>query len=319
MLWGESKVCPCACQLQQANRFCTAAQEAVAEASTAAELAKPLQDLASLRAWVTEVHDDIPSRDQSTYATALEQLNTDLLVRRAALSKAKGKFSFKRTAPARPNATTSASAKPGNQGGALCLPIQLARPTRRWEHREAETLSASDPALAGSGDLHLTDLEKCVVDLRGLQGLKAVFIRQVRRSVVVMGSVDGSVLLHGCDATLIAVDCRQVRRSSPDGAHALTCSQYRMHDSVGCVCLLATQGTITIEGCRQLRIGRLPGCEDLGEMHVQDFDHVAHLTCSPNWKLCEDGAAILEDGLSYFAQGRTSKEEWQSLLTKASR
>lgn len=45
----------------------TDAQDSVVKAGCVEDLNKALKDLAALRVWVTEVHDDIPARDQNTY------------------------------------------------------------------------------------------------------------------------------------------------------------------------------------------------------------------------------------------------------------
>ncbi len=133
----------------------------------------------------------------------------------------------------------------------------------------------------------------------GLQ-LRAVQIRNVSDSVLLLGEIQGSVMLHHCDRCIIVVRCRQV---SPSGCAVIGVAfripvdsrlshdgKYRMHDSSETVCLLATDSTITLEGCRELKIGPIPqqAPQPSHKVHdtldVQDFDHISSLGDSPNWQ-----------------------------------
>lgn len=289
--------------------------------------------------------------------------------RRAALQKSKGKFSFRRapgstSRPPAPPTTALAPTRPEQPEQPAPVPPssapQFSRPTpgRTWEHQRGATLKWSDELLLEKqGDLHLSHLDGCLVDLRTPSSLdlryddskpnsvlQAVFVRNVHNSILLVGNVEGSMLVHDCCDTLIVGQCHQVRLVPPGtGIGTGTCvkigkkadwlvhAQYRMHDSMRSVCLITTPSAITLEGCRAIRIG---SCPLLGRVddpnasqdnvptlpgNVQDFDHVSRLTSSPNWTTCEDGTQVVGCALDLWSRGSSlaSQDAWLALLQRS--
>jgi hypothetical protein len=66
----------------------------------------------------------------------------------------------------------------------------------------------------------LTNITNCIVDLRlpaiessdkrAYQSLSALHIRELKQCIVLLGSIDGSVMLHDCEQCVFIMACRQV-------------------------------------------------------------------------------------------------------------
>jgi hypothetical protein len=66
-------------------------------------------------------------------------------------------------------------------------------------------------------DGYLADLTDCIVDLRlpdatnqTYQPLSALHVNRLKRCLVLVGTVDGSVMLHDCQQCIFILACRQV-------------------------------------------------------------------------------------------------------------
>lgn len=82
-----------------------------------------------------------------------------------------------------------------------------------------ETLSLNDIVgiqIQGASDLHILDLQNCIVDLRNLESRSkflALQLRNLHRCVILCGSINGSTMVHNCRDSIIAIECKQVSDS----------------------------------------------------------------------------------------------------------
>ena len=149
------------------------------------------------------------------------------------------------------------------------------------------------PNIKPQSDLHLLDLQGCIVDLRAKEGgksIQALQLRDLQQCVIFAGRIDGSVMIHDCQDCLFILECRQ----------------FRMHSSQNIFVFISTKSIATIEHCTKIAFG--PASNSLLEgkdvvedatydiPKVQDFDHISTLTPSPNWHTVgkEDFLAITQ-------------------------
>ncbi|KDN38194.1 hypothetical protein K437DRAFT_259485 [Tilletiaria anomala UBC 951] len=315
------------------NESISAAQKLVQNASSSSELTKPLQVVSQLRADVTEYHDLIPSYDRNTYENKLRQLAAEITAKRAELGKSSGRFSLRRAPKPQPasNAPShSPSTKPdeGTSTPRLSASMHAAaaeelhsKPKRVFTGKKRARLTRNDAIFqdgTSSGDLHISDCIDCLIDLRPppppedagasdaaartrpkLTSLQAVQLRAIKNSVLLLGEIDGSVMVHGCENCIIAVKSRQ----------------YRMHTSESIIGLIDSASVITIEHCSNLALAPCPSplrkqrdassphsvadpdshlnptavtnAPSKGKFEVQDFDHISRATASPSWILAK--------------------------------
>ncbi|KAF8337065.1 tubulin binding cofactor C-domain-containing protein [Cantharellus anzutake] len=98
-----------------------------------------------------------------------------------------------------------------------------------------------------------------------------VHVRNIRRTVLILPKISGSVLLHDCHDSLVVIDCQQMR----------------MHTSSNTVILLYVPTIPVIEHCSDLRVGPYPAslptsASDSKHHELQDFNWIKEGP-SPNW------------------------------------
>jgi len=147
--------------------------------------------------------------------------------------------------------------------------------------KKGEVLTIEGAEVAGR-DLNISSLRDCRVQIRG--GPSTLHLTDVKNCRLLFGPVATSVFIEGCEDSLIAVSCQQLRTHS-----ARHCSIY-----------LHTTSRAIIEDCSQLEFApytwAYPGIEDDYQAtgldrkinnwkEVGDFNWLATDTPSPNWSV----------------------------------
>ncbi|KAN0060979.1 hypothetical protein ACQY0O_006713 [Thecaphora frezii] len=325
-----------------------------------------LRQISVARSQLTDATNILPSHDRQLHERNLTGLTQRLTAKRRALQPARSGFTFKRASkPAvDPSSSTSqasaasssapAHPAPGAAGPSLSsasLPTPtvigstpkttyLSIKSRCNRHVSYSSLSSlTSPACASSTqhDLHIRDLEGCIVDLRppadgaveAALDLGALQIRKLRRCIVLMGQVKGSVMVHDVEHCWLIIE---------------QCRQFRMHTSSSTLVSLSTTGSIaTIESCRRLRFAPVsarlrpstgekqrPVDGEGAVLKVQDFDALltsSHLErettdVARNWDLVEPaqldrGVETLVQMLSALEQRRQEGEDGEAAAAAA--
>lgn len=154
---------------------------------------------------------------------------------------------------------------------------------RTWENKRGQELRPSDPIFAATqGDLHLRHLDSCLVDLRPhtqaqANKLQAVFVQEARCSILLIGTIEGSVMLRDCHDILIVGQCRQVRLCpfpalgrDADAAHELmrNFSLFFHYHSTGCTILRGRYACSLVP--RPLRSKAAASCKSV-HAHPRDW------------------------------------------------
>ncbi|ORY80668.1 tubulin binding cofactor C-domain-containing protein [Leucosporidium creatinivorum] len=211
-------------------------------------------------------------------------------------------------------ASPAAAAIPSAPSPSSCKPsptppstpsTSLALTDRRDELLTLADLPTSSSSSRPDGKpeaLLLSALEGCFVDLTSLMALlgavalgdgdqgrsgagggssfSALYLYNLKRCVVLVEPIEGSVMLHGCEDCVIVLGCHQ----------------FRMHDSTSCKIFLHINSTPIIERCRGLLFGPYPSifapftlsaASSFAE--VQDFDHpfASAANRSPNFRVLD--------------------------------
>jgi len=147
--------------------------------------------------------------------------------------------------------------------------------------KEGEVLNVEGAEVAGR-DLNISNLRNCRVEVKG--GPSTLHMTNVKGCKLLFGPVATSVFIEGCEDSLIAVSCQQLRTHS-----ARNCSIY-----------LHTTSRAIIEDCSDLQFApytwSYPGLSDdyaatgLDQTinnwkEVGDFNWLATDTPSPNWSV----------------------------------
>ncbi|OAQ32907.1 TBCC-domain-containing protein, partial [Linnemannia elongata AG-77] len=140
--------------------------------------------------------------------------------------------------------------------------------------------TASAPAvLEKPKDVALTNLTDCTINLVHTLPLGAIHIKNLKRCVLVIPPVSGSILLHDCEGcTLIGA-----------------CHQSRMHTSTNMDIYLHVTSEPIIEDCTDMRFAPYPPEKNLFD-HVKDFNWLRQQQ-SPNWRLLD--ASEIRQGVAH--------------------
>lgn len=254
------------------------------------ELQKINEEVIEARSLLTNQTHILPTYDQRAHEQNLKRVNEYMQLRRLEL-KPKARFAFKRTAKSSHTNVTDPANKIQNADAKSHSDLFLNSTndtttddnTRtKFDQISNKTDEYIRPTVKIQSDLHLLNLQGCVVDIRGAKGgetvgIKALQIRNLSKCVILAGRIDGSVMIHDCQDCLFILECRQ----------------FRMHSSMGIFCLLSTKSVATIEHCQKIAFGSVDTSifvQKADADHtrfefpkVQDFDHISTLTPSPNW------------------------------------
>ncbi|KLO12488.1 hypothetical protein SCHPADRAFT_998073 [Schizopora paradoxa] len=277
--------------------------------SIADALKQLTSDTQLLRKETVEATSYLPAHDRKTLENQLADLESRIQKLRQR-SAPKGKFLFKKSTP------TSAGSKSkilqtASKEEIVAVAADTSPPVSQMQLKSNEYISADalDNEKTSSGELTLIDLEGCIVDLLerphlrnqvSRPGRTALHAKNIRNSVLALGDVDGSVMLHNLERCTIVLKCHQLR----------------VHNSKNLVIYLEVPSDSSgiIEGCSNIIFANIPkdvwlsSPEESDEVSasrpvIQDFSHIMSST-SPNWSFvgdervqgCQDLKIALKDG-----------------------
>ncbi|THH16603.1 hypothetical protein EW146_g4055 [Bondarzewia mesenterica] len=207
-------------------------------------------------------------------------------------STAKPKFAFKRKATKLSTQDSGPSAEATPQVDAPLPSTYLTLSSKSHQYLSLESLPPLlDPDSPSQSDLTIIDLDHCIVDLCSLDvsketrasrvTLTALHIRGVQHTILLLPSIQGSVLLHDIARCIIVVGCHQ----------------FRMHTSNNVDVYLSIPSNPIIEHCSRIGFASYPAhllaltgqpSHSSCSMSILDFSHIRP-TPSPNWtKLSDD-------------------------------
>ncbi|KAG1819266.1 tubulin binding cofactor C-domain-containing protein [Suillus subaureus] len=187
-------------------------------------------------------------------------------------------------APAIPTSTiSSASRTISNHSNRYLSRSCLSDPSSSTDHVEVSIIRISSSVLN-----LVTTTNELTLSANAIS-LPALNIRDIHNSILILGTVDGSIMLH--DLT----NCVVVAR----------CHQFRMHNSTAIDAYLDITSNPIIESCDQVRFGVYPSelktttdqPPPVTENHTdfpflpQDFSHI-RATPSPNWRALEEDELV---------------------------
>ncbi|KAM0752711.1 hypothetical protein T439DRAFT_181025 [Meredithblackwellia eburnea MCA 4105] len=279
---------------------------------------------------LTEWAERIPTYELRRCESELKILNEALSVA-SNKSNPKTKFSFKKKLPFAPTEISRAtSSTPGPISPPSALLASNAAPSNSVppvpsSARKLNCITSSYLSMdqipctsSNSSALVIESLSKCFVDFvrspAGQAGksngwdVSALYLYDLKDSVLLLPSIEGSIMMHGCEGCLIVCAGHQIR----------------MHNSKRCKVLAKVSSTPIIEGCSGLLFGSYPDFASISrvassidsQLVVQDFDHpfATASSPSPNWKL----ATVEEQRLSGDWLEHSRREaNWEALRIEA--
>ncbi|CAL1709930.1 unnamed protein product [Somion occarium] len=261
-------------------------------------------EIAKLRKELTDATAYLPSYDQRQYETHLKTFEQSLVELRSS-SVSKPKFSFKRKQAAQSGSSSPQPAKGVPQSTSVPPPISAASQSngRILSNLSNEYLTSSSiPSSTSSGDLTISNLDNCVVNLvstpNGSPGsnqepkITALHVRDISNSILLFPpNIDGSAMLHNLSRCIIVLGCHQ----------------FRMHSSSHVNVYLAISSNPIIEHCSDITFTGYPFSlfndsdaeKDIltsnKHLSVQDFSHIRP-SQSPNWRILPDSERVPEGG-----------------------
>ncbi|KAI9594416.1 tubulin binding cofactor C-domain-containing protein [Syncephalis fuscata] len=317
-------------EFQKEQEFIQAALDSIQSSGRGLDdqLSRLLQQINALRSKVTEALVYIPTYDEQQYMKALNTLSEQLSQKRTRFAPRK-KFAFRSrpvassTEPT-PNVastlsgtsnndistataatvssnsmTTSNNASEQNIGSAFEIRDQSGQYTALADQLAGDVSKAT----LATNDCALTNMTNCIIDLRlpatdtstgsnAYRPLSALHIRKLKRCIVLVGNVEGSIMLHECQQCIFLMACRQ----------------FRMHTSDQCDIYMHCSSQPIIEHCNRIRFAppssvfteqQLRNTAFATEANrwqeVNDFLWIKRHQASPNWSLLADDAVERTD------------------------
>jgi len=237
--------------------------------------------LALVQKYVTDSSIFLPSYDLRKGQTSVDKLQASFQATQERVQPKK-KFGFK---GAKNRSKAADSVKPVEKLLAATTlkdePKLEDKNTFTLKDKEGEVLNVEGAEVAGR-DLNISNLRNCRVEVKG--GPSTLHMTNVKGCKLLFGPVATSVFIEGCEDSLIAVSCQQLRTHS-----ARNCSIY-----------LHTTSRAIIEDCSDLQFApytwSYPGIANdyaatgLDQTinnwkEVGDFNWLATDTPSPNWSV----------------------------------
>ncbi|KAG8630371.1 hypothetical protein KVT40_001990 [Elsinoe batatas] len=148
----------------------------------------------------------------------------------------------------------------------------------------------------------LLSLKRSVVNLSlrasSQKALSTLSAKNISDSLLMLGHIDGAVHITGLDKCRVAVSCRQ----------------FRMHESKDVDVYLSCSSEPIIEDCKDIRFGELPSILNSKQSRqqqwrdVKDFDWVG-AGASPNWRILDPGERIDDQTLEKVRNDELDREE----------
>jgi hypothetical protein len=264
-------------------------------------------EIQALNKRLTEATGRLPSYDQRQNELQLKTLEKSLEELRSSTT-GKTKFAFKRKVKI-PASTSAETATPPAPANAPAIPTStissasrtisdhsncylsrscLSSPSSSTDHIEVSIIRISNSILNLATTNELTPSANTV-------SLSALHIHDIENSILVLGTVDGSIMLHNLTNCVVVAECHQ----------------FRMHNSTAVDAYLDITSNPIVESCDQVRFGVYPSELKtishqqplVTKKHTefpflpQDFSHI-RATPSPNWRALEEDELIHDWPLS---------------------
>ncbi|PKS11243.1 hypothetical protein jhhlp_003004 [Lomentospora prolificans] len=175
----------------------------------------------------------------------------------------------------------------GSSSSAVRRPsFSAAKTVSLSQHKELHVVLAPSASQAATyGDL--TDLEACVIDMsaaaRGEVAFSGLALKNLRKCIIVTGSVDGPVHITGISDSILVVASRQVR------IHECKNVKFYLHCSSHPI----------IEDCTQVQFAPIPECYTprWSSTHENKWDQVDDFKWlkadhSPNWSILPESGRL---------------------------
>lgn len=274
----------------------------VADAGSVHSIAGEIQ---ALNKRLTEATGRLPSYDQRQNELQLKALEKSLEELRSSTT-GKTKFAFKRKVKISPSASAG-TATPPAPVNAPAIPTSTISSTSRTisDHSNCYLSRSCLSGPSSSTEVSIIRISSSILNLltttneltlsANTVSLSALHIRDIQNSILILGTVDGSIMLHNL------TNCVVVAR----------CHQFRMHNSTAVDAYLDITSNPIIESCDQVRFGIYPSELKITtdqqplvtKNHTefpflpQDFSHI-RATPSPNWRVLEEDELVHDWPLS---------------------
>ncbi|CAG8558851.1 9600_t:CDS:2 [Ambispora leptoticha] len=275
------------------------------------ECDKILERINNLEKKLTEATIYLPSYDQRQLSLQIKSMIDELNIRRTLLAP-KQKFSFKSRKVATSNdeskklttksesksttttttSTTISSSSLDSHNDPNLRVITLHNRQKAFLTVNSY-LSSSSSISAKMIDVQLSDLTHCVVNLVSKRiFIGAIHVKGLKNSVVVVGPVGSSVLIHDCERCVFVVGCHQ----------------FRIHTSKQMIIYLHVTSHPIIEDCHDIQFAPytipIDGLDKMFEVikldpNLNHYDKVDDFNwhrqqASPNWKLLPEEKILKE-------------------------
>ncbi|KAG2136047.1 tubulin binding cofactor C-domain-containing protein [Suillus clintonianus] len=267
-------------------------------------------EIQALNKRLTEATGRLPSYDQRQNELQLKALEKSLEELRSSTA-GKTKFAFKRKAKIPASASASSeTATPPASAIAPAIPAAIISSTSRTisDHSNCYLSRSCLCGTSSSTDhveVSIIRISSSILNLLTTKNestlsantisLSALHIRDIQNSILILGTVDGSIMLHNLTNCVVVAGCHQ----------------FRMHNSTAVDAYLDITSNPIIESCDQVRFGAYPTelkttTEQqplVTKKHTelpflpQDFSHI-RATPSPNWRVLEEDELVRDWPLS---------------------
>ncbi|KAG1752139.1 tubulin binding cofactor C-domain-containing protein [Suillus lakei] len=270
----------------------------VANADSVHSIAGEIQ---ALNKRLTEATGRLPSYDQRQNELQLKALEKSLEELRSSAA-GKTKFAFKRKAKIPASASSETATLPAPAIVAPAIPTTtISSASRTISNHSNCYLSRSCLSGTSSSTDHIEVILNLLMSTNestlsaNTISLSALHIRDIQNSILILGTVDGSIMLHNLTNCVVVAGCHQ----------------FRMHNSTAVDAYLDITSNPIIESCDQVRFGVYPSelktttdqqplfAKNYTELPFlpQDFSHI-RATPSPNWRALEEDELVRDWPLS---------------------
>ncbi|ORZ12739.1 tubulin binding cofactor C-domain-containing protein [Absidia repens] len=237
---------------------------------------KVLQQINQLDKQITEATTFIPSYDERQYAMQIRELTGFLDDTRTRLTP-KPKFSFKsKLAKSKTKTVPQVQAEvPSESKNQTSASLEN---TISFANLENQVLTLSEQECRASAsaavDISLSHLSNCMIWLPK-EGVKisTVHIKNIKKCIIVCGTVQGSILMYGLNDSVLVVNCHQ----------------FRMHDATNVDVLLQVSSRPIMEDSNRIRIGNNDQDQKSSVNYFDQMDDFNWLKqqASPHWTLLD--------------------------------
>ncbi|KAG1890082.1 tubulin binding cofactor C-domain-containing protein [Suillus subluteus] len=277
----------------------------VADAGSVHSIAGEIQ---ALNKRLTEATGRLPSYDQRQNELQLKALEKSLEELRSSTT-GKTKFAFKRKVKISASALAETATPPAPVNAPAISTSTISSPSRTISNHSNCYLSRSCPSCPSSSTDHIEvsiiRISSSILNLlmttnestlsANTVSLSALHIRDIQNSILILGTVDGSIMLHNLTNCVVVAGCHQ----------------FRIHNSTAVDAYLDITSNPIIESCDQVRFGVYPSELKITtdqqpvvtKNHTkfpflpQDFSHI-RATPSPNWRALEEDELVHDWPLS---------------------